>query len=127
MHLALFIMNRARLLLVGTFLFLAVGTALAKFGSANLADPYTPDIVLAGQDTIPITPRYGDYITDPGQNPFDLKDPANVTQEVEYDPETGNYINTERIGEEYFRPPTYMTFEEYMNYRAKQQEQAYFD
>ena len=120
-------MNRARLLLVGIMLFFVAGTALAKFGSANLADPYGPDVVLASQDTIPIEPRYGDYLNNPSSNPFDLNDPANVTQSVEYDPTTGNYIITEKIGEELFRPPTYMTFEEYMEYTAKQQEQSYFD
>src|SRR5690606_36969176 len=34
---------------------------------------------------------------------------------------------TEKIGNDYFRPPTYMTFNEYMEYQAQQQEQEYFN
>lgn len=77
-------------------------------------------------DTIPMRDRYGDYITDEQYNPFDIL-PSNVEQTVEYDMETGNYIIYEKIGDEYFRTPTYMTFQEYLDWRAKQQERDYFD
>ena len=43
-----------------------------------------------------------------------LKDPSAVEQTIEYDPETGQYIISEKIGDAYFRPPTYMTFDEYL-------------
>ncbi len=78
-------------------------------------------------DTIPLKDRKGDFINDKNKNPFDLKDPSPVVKSVEYDPVSGNYIITEKIGEEYFRPPTYMTFDEYMKYKAKQQESEYFN
>ena len=91
-----------------------------------LPNPYQDEIIV--QDTIPpITPREGDFLTDPQSNPFDLKDPKSVEQTVEYDPETGQYIITERIGEEYYRMPSYMTFDEYLDYRTKKEEKAYFD
>ncbi|KAA3635934.1 MAG: cell surface protein SprA [Bacteroidetes bacterium] len=61
-----------------------------------------------------------------GNNPFDLQDPSAVEQTVEYDPETGNYIITEKIGNDYFRPPTYLTFEEYMQYIREKEEENYF-
>jgi cell surface protein SprA len=78
-------------------------------------------------DTIPLSDRKEDFISNPQQNPFDLKDPAAIQQTVEYDPETGQYIITERIGDDYFRPPTYMTFEEFMDYQTKKQEKDYFN
>ncbi|MBK9016665.1 MAG: cell surface protein SprA [Saprospiraceae bacterium] len=78
------------------------------------------------QDTIPIEDRTGDFLTTPSSNPFDLKDPKDVQQTVEYDPISGQYIITERIGDDYYRPPTYMTYEEFMDYQAKKQEQDYF-
>jgi cell surface protein SprA len=78
-------------------------------------------------DTIPIKDRKGDFINDNNKNPFDLKDPASVVKSVDYDPVTGNYIITEKIGDEYFRPPTYLTFEEYMKYKSQQQERDYFN
>lgn len=95
----------------------------------NLADPFAPEFtIVTVADTIPpIQERFGDHISDPNYNPFDLRDPAVVQKEVEYDPQTDRYIVTERIGDDYFRAPTYMTFEEYLDYRAKEEERAYFD
>lgn len=78
------------------------------------------------QDTIPIKDRFGDFLNDQTNNPFDLNTSL-ITQEVEYDPETGNYILTEKIGDEFYRMPTYMTFEEYMDWKAKEQERAFFN
>ena len=76
-------------------------------------------------DTIPIVDPVGDFLTDPNTNPFDIK-PRNLTEEVEYDPVTNQYILIQKIGEEYYRAPSYMTFEEYLDWRAKEEERAYF-
>ncbi|WP_235297299.1 T9SS outer membrane translocon Sov/SprA [Portibacter marinus] len=78
------------------------------------------------RDTVPIKDRTGDFLTDPSNNPFDLNTSL-ITQEVEYDPETGNYILTEKIGDEYYRMPTYMTFNEYMEWKAQQQQTDFFN
>ena len=111
-------------------------------------DPYAPEYILAShelttapssegdpfeelasppQDTIPLEDRTGDFLNNNSQNPFDLKDPSVIDQSVEFDPETGNYIITEKIGNDYFRPPTYMTFQEYLEYQGEQQEREYFN
>lgn len=91
-------------------------------------DPFAAGYIHAVQDTLPpIQDRQGDFINEANQNPFDLKDPKIVEQNVDFDPETGQYIITEKIGDDYFRPPTYMTFDEYLAWRKKQEEDAYFD
>ncbi len=91
-------------------------------------DPFTPILEAIAADTLPpIDEREGDFISDPGDNPFDLEDPEIIEQEVEYDAETGLYLVTEKIGDEYFRAPTYMTFEEYLQYTEDKQRQDYFD
>ncbi|MFZ1752033.1 MAG: hypothetical protein WAU01_17690, partial [Saprospiraceae bacterium] len=98
----------------------------AKLPSKNLADPYIEllyDLVLL--DTIPLIDRKGDFITDNKSNPFDITT-NEIKQKVEYDPATGHYVIMEKIGDEYYRTPSYMTFEEYLEYRAKQQERQYF-
>jgi len=77
------------------------------------------------QDTL--KPRYGNFIEDKTKNTIDLKDPSIVEQKVEYDPQSGMYIITEKIGDDYFRMPSYMTMEEYLAWKAKQQEKSYFD
>ena len=94
----------------------------------TLPDPFEMDnSVQIAPDTIPLIDRTGDFINNPNNNPFDLKDPAVIEQKVEYDVESGSYIITEKIGEDYYRAPTYMSFQEYQEYQAKQQEQNYFN
>jgi cell surface protein SprA len=113
-------------------IFLVIGVVCAVFAklpSRNLADPYTSDVQWvnhATTDTIPLVDRKGDYITDKKNNPFDITT-KEIVQKVEYDPETGQYVIMEKIGNEYYRTPTYMTFEEYMAYTAAEQEKQYFN
>ncbi len=76
-------------------------------------------------DTIPITDRDGDFTTEEFQNPFDIY-PSDIERTIEYDPESDLYIIKEKIGDEYFRMPSYMTFEEYIEYKRKEEESSYF-
>ncbi|MFZ1789466.1 MAG: cell surface protein SprA [Saprospiraceae bacterium] len=95
--------------------------------AAGVESPYVDfTVVKSSLDTIPIIDRTGDFINDKKNNPFDIT-PSNISQTVEYDPATGKYVILEKIGEEYYRTPTYMTFEEYLNWKSKEQERAYFD
>ncbi len=115
--------------------FLGLSLALVSFlltvekasASYNLPDPYEWKPESFVTDTLPpITDRQGNWVEDPNTNPFDLLDPIEVVQEVEYDPITNRYILTERIGNEYFRSPTTMTFDEYMEWISKKEEAEYF-
>lgn len=96
----------------------------------SVPDPYSPEFyeqVVA--DTIPkdtLTDRSGNWIDDPVNNPFDFQDPDAIEKVVEYDPQTGMYMITEKIGDEYYRAPTYMTFEEYLDWSAQQEQDDYF-
>jgi len=76
-------------------------------------------------DTIPITESYGDFLTDPNTNPFDIN-PSNIEQKVEYDAASNQYVIFEKIGEEYYKTPVTMTFQEYLDWTAKQDERKYF-
>jgi cell surface protein SprA len=109
---------------------LATSAIMASGSGANnyLEDPYLDILEAVQADTLPpIEERDGDFITDPSTNPFDLTDPTVIQQEVEYDAESGMYIITEKIGEEYYKEPTYMSFEEYLRYSEEKQRQEYFD
>jgi cell surface protein SprA len=77
-------------------------------------------------DTIPIKDRTDNFINSPKRNPFDVRDPKAIDKKVEYDPASGNYLIEEKIGEDFFRPPSYMSFDEYTRYRQKQDEASYF-
>ena len=122
-------MNKKYLLTVLTFLIFASFNGLFAYdtGGYNLQDDYSSQDQTSTQDTIPLRDRFENKVFDENYNPFDLEDPDVITKEVTYDSETGQYIVTEKIGEEYYRMPTYMTFEEYLDYKAKEQEKAYFN
>ncbi len=110
------------ILFVSAFIYAAIGSG----GSRNLPDPYE-EIYSSTMvtDTIPIKDNYGDHVTDPNNNPFDITSNV-IEQKVEYDPTSGNYIIYEKIGDEYYRTPTYLTFEEYLEFKKKEQQKAYF-
>ena len=74
----------------------------------------------------PIRDRRGDALSNPGRSSLDLKDPANIKDSIEYDPVTHRYYILEKIGNIYYRKPTYLTFDEYQQIRARQMEDAYF-
>lgn len=118
----------SRILLPYCLLFGIATSALnATENGALLDDPYAVPFVIAA-DTIPdIDERFGDFVTEGTDNPFDLDDPSIIEKNIEYDPETGNYIITEQIGDFNFRPPTFLTFDEYFDLRQKQEERAYFN
>jgi cell surface protein SprA len=81
-----------------------------------------------GQDSLkyPIKDRRGDRYSNTGRSSLDLKDPANIRDSIQYDPKTKQYYIVEKIGSTYYRKPTYLTFDEYLRLRGKQQETDYF-
>ncbi len=55
-----------------------------------------------------------------------LKQPSNIRTEVEYDPVTGQYILTEKIGDLNYRLPKAMSLEEYVRYDFQNSIQNYW-
>ncbi len=74
----------------------------------------------------PIHDRRGDQISDFDFNSFNLKNPANLKDSIEYDPKTNLYFLMERIGNKYYRTPTAYTYDEYMKITAQQSTDNYF-
>ena len=74
----------------------------------------------------PIYDRRGDRFSNPNRNPFDLKDPANLKDSIQYDPVTKQYYIIEKIGNQYYRKPTYLTFDELMQMQSQSSEDNYF-
>jgi len=76
------------------------------------------------------------YAINPSQvNPYEevqpssninLKDPQNVTTEVEYDAQNNQYIIHKKVGDVDIVPPYTMTFEEYNNYDVQKGLQNYW-
>ena len=72
--------------------------------------------------------RYGDsYSDDQSNSPLLLKDPAVIKKDVEIGDDTaGSYHVTEKIGDQDFRPPSEMTFDEFQKYKQQQSSQNYW-
>ena len=74
-----------------------------------------PNVHLSGDSLhFPIHDRRGDQISNFDPNPFNLKNPSNLKDSIEYDPKTNLYYLVEKIGNKYYRTPTAYTYEEYL-------------
>lgn len=89
--------------------------------------PDTPVVNGKKPDTLrfPISDRTGNPMVDK-PNPYDLNDPSSVNKTIEYDPKDNRYYLTEKIGDQFFRNPSYLTFDEYQKYQSKQDEENYW-
>jgi cell surface protein SprA len=82
----------------------------------------------ATTDTLkfPIQDRRADKYSNPVRSSFDLKDPANISDSIIYDPVNRQYYIIEKVGGFYYRKPTYLTFDEFMQIQARRSEVDYF-
>ncbi|WP_051568712.1 T9SS outer membrane translocon Sov/SprA [Crocinitomix catalasitica] len=61
---------------------------------------------------------YTDY-TNRKKSRIDLADPSNIKTDIVYNPETDSYEIIQKIGDRYYRYPTSMKREEYLEYQRK--------
>ena len=74
----------------------------------------------------PIRDRRGDRFTYRSNNPFDLSDSSGIKQDIQYDPKTKEYYIIEKVGNTYYRKPTYLSYNEFWQLQNRQAEQDYF-
>lgn len=55
-----------------------------------------------------------------------MKDPSNIQEKVEYDPESDTYSLLRKIGDRWYRYPRMMTFDEYLEYERKKSMREYW-
>jgi cell surface protein SprA len=75
-----------------------------------------PEDTTRKETTLPFPFR--DRLTDPYSNPYDHSPlyggtPSNINSSIEYNPDTREYDINERLGNSFYRNPSYMTFEEF--------------
>lgn len=58
--------------------------------------------------------------------PQSLQNPPNIKQTVTYDPDSNIYVLTQTVGGLQYRPPMYMTFEEYLYYDVQKSVDEYW-
>ncbi|MBS1647227.1 MAG: cell surface protein SprA [Bacteroidetes bacterium] len=59
-------------------------------------------------------------------NPMQLNSPGNIKTTTDYNPADSSYTFTQKMGDLNYRPPTYMTQEEYQDYRFRQMVKGYW-
>lgn len=86
------------------------------------------DFAVKEPDASELPPQYLEEqdTTAPKDQRIILDDPNNIVKDVTYDPETKQYILTERVAGKDIKPPVYMNSEEYLNYRGQEDESNYF-
>ena len=95
-------------------------------GTGSLSDQKRDSIPARDSLHYPLTDRRGDRFNYPNKNTFDLQHPSNFKDSIAYDPATRRYYIYEKIGRSWYRKPTYLTFDEMVEYKARQDEQEYF-
>lgn len=62
----------------------------------------------------------------PKQNGLHLGTPSNITREVIFDPITRQYIVREKLGSRLYRPPQYLTIQEFQDYEQQLSKRNYW-
>ena len=114
------------LLLVAVGVTMVAASDAKSFGDVN--KKWSPDkLQTFALDTppvdslpYPIPDSYDPTPTGEGNGLY-LNDPSNIQTEIDYDSESGDYYIEQNVGEDiHYRPPTYMSFDEYPEYNANQ-------
>ncbi len=110
--------------------------ASAFVSPVNLTEKY-PELISQAlpdtgkKDTLKLPYPFEDNLTDPISNkpvesPLYLKDPGNVQREVVYDENENQYNINERMGELFYRNPTYLTFDEFVRHEFDRSTKGYW-
>jgi cell surface protein SprA len=121
---------RNSLLIVINLLFIVSGYSNFEYTLKSVDNRYEvnkflfpPDSTNTGdttrQNIYPLENEGFPYTGDENNNPLYLKLPESIQSDVEYDPETGLYKLNHKMGDTEYRPPTYMTLDEYREYDLK--------
>ena len=73
-----------------------------------------------------IKDRRGDFLSQPSNNPFDLRDPSLIKRNVEYDPATKQYFIREFVNGRSTKVPSSLSFNDFWKLKSDKDEKAYF-
>ncbi len=75
----------------------------------------------------PLYDRYGDpFSLARRSHAFDFRDTGYLRRRIEYDPISGQYILSEKVGSRAYRPTTSLSAEEYRRWQSRKDEADYF-
>jgi len=104
------------ILYIGFFL-VAIASHLVAQNTQNLnKEKYQPST----KPKIILKDRYGDRISNPkSHSPLILKEPSIITPKIELDEDGKGFLIEEKIGNIHYRPPSYITREQYEKIRKQ--------
>lgn len=80
--------------------------------------------------TLPFPFKDRSYTGNPYEDGYSSKltmdEPSNVKKEIKYNPTTGNYEVTQKMGDNVYKPTTYYTLEEYKRYDMQKSMRNYY-
>lgn len=110
--------------------------ASAFVSPVNFSEKYVgaiPEVLpdTGKKDTLKLPYPFQDNLTDPISNkpvesPLYLKDPSNISREIIYDENQNQYNINERMGEMFYRNPTYLTFDEFVRHEFSKSTRNYW-
>ncbi|NQT78316.1 MAG: cell surface protein SprA [Bacteroidetes bacterium] len=108
-------------------------TSAGGYGDGTIVVPWLPPDTIPEEDSIPpVSLIYnfqdnGELLFVPADtHGLFLGNPSNLQTEIEYDPETNQYLFQNKIGDLNYRNPTYMSFDEYQEFELKNSVRSYW-
>ncbi len=116
--------------LVSFFLLLSLYKTDASYRSFNIVPQYQKQVAPPDSPTKPLPYNFSD---NKGEEPiYDdqhklyLSNPSNIKTDIEYDPQEKKYNIRQKIGDNRYRPDTYLDAEEYQDYMFKKSVRNYW-
>lgn len=119
-----------KLVLVISLLIVIANVAAHDFDDPFIFDePDEQDSTSKKKDSIKLQFPIYDNTGNPSEQPpssIDLHNPSNIERTVEYSPDDSGYYFSDKLSDRYLGSPRFMTFDEYMDYQSKKDEQTYW-
>nr|WP_238387227.1 cell surface protein SprA [Sphingobacterium olei] len=104
---------------VYTFLYIGFAQTITSAGSAdNVSDSTKLKYGFKDNPFIKLPKSY---------RPISLGQPSNIEREIIFDPETKQYIIREKIGSKLYRPPLYLSIDEFSKYEFNRLQKNYWE
>ena len=110
-----------KVILYSSLFFLNIGQIFAQVKIADTLKNKSKDTVHYA-----IKDRRGDFLSQPSNNPFDLRDTSFIKRNIEYDPLTKQYFIREFVNGKLVKLPATLSFDEFWKLKSDKDEKAYF-
>ncbi len=112
---------------ISLFLLGIPATPQAQAQNVSYSDSTKSDSTKHNNLLFPFNDNTGNpWLDNQNQSPLFLRDPSNLTKEIQYNPETNSYEFVTKIGDFTYRDPVQMDFEDFKKYTLKNDIKQYW-